>query len=579
MTLHTYEWWEERLEIDHMESTDPGRRSFFAGCPVHGGSDSLHVTEKNDKALVKCFGCDAKYGDIVDALESGVDRTETVTVPTISRKAGSRAARTAVSSTVTPLDWCATRCGMSRKELDELALPLSEEGDLLVFEFEGRAQKTREVGEGKKKAITWRGSVNPPFWPVPTKPDVEITITEGEFDAIVLIEAGYDAYSITGGAGSTPDVAAFVALKALGVERVVVAFDEDEAGRKGRSVVTEAIRAADLIAIYGRPKGLQPLFDEKDARDIAVRGGLIELEDHPDTELDVTVLADVVPAVDKALLLGRLDPDDHTILFGDGGAGKGMIAAWWTSCLTRGWDIDKKVPVFDPKTVLILDYESHAETEWRKRVEKFGGDLKRVHIVRPAAAIWDIAGSVAELVKELRVDYVVVDSALYACTGADAYTPEGATQYTLAIAQFRRPVLTLAHKTKSKDDQDKPFGSVFWHNGARLTISVDAKGYDDPRELHTRKANHGADFHRAIEWGWVGTGLPDRLDEIDLKGDRADEWQQVHDALEATLSREPTHPEIALAMGISVENSKQIKHRLAKAVTVNGKQVTAKEPE
>jgi hypothetical protein len=163
--------------------------------------------------------------------------------------------------------------------------------------------------------------------------------------------------------------------------------------------------------------------------------------------------------------------------------------------------------------VLILDYESHAETEWVKRVRKFGGNDDLIVIVRPTSAIWDVAGPVTELIKEMKIDYVIVDSAMYACIGADAYTPEGATKYTAAIKQFKRPVLTLAHKTKSKDDQEKPFGSVFWHNGARLTVSVDAKGYDDPREVRTRKANHGDDFFVDIEWDWVGTGLPDRLVE------------------------------------------------------------------
>lgn len=543
MAMKPYEWWAERVEIDHMESETPGSRSFFGACPVHGGSDSLHVTEKNDKALVKCFGCSAKYAELVDAAESGEpeEPAGSGSVITVTRKK-----RTSVSQAndLSPLEWCADRCGMTLDELVQLGLPLSERGDRLIFEFEGRANKTRGMGEGKKKDITWEGAINPPLWPVPSAPDPEVTICEGEFDAIVLIRSGYDAYSITGGSSSPPDVAAFVALKALGVERVVVAFDEDEAGRSGRQKVTEAIRAADLVAIYGRPKGLEPLFDEKDARDIASRThDVVELEDHPDTDLKVELLDSIIAAPPADLLLERLDPDDHTILFGDGGSGKGMIAAWWTSCLTRGWPLDEKKIVTTPMRVLILDYENHAETEWRPRVERFGGDMSRVVLVRPSAPIWDIAGNVAELIKELRVDFVVVDSAMYACAGADAYTPEGATKYSLAITQFRRPVLTLAHKTKSKEDQDKPFGSVFWHNGARLTISVEREGYDDPREIKTRKANHGADFHRAIDWSWVGLGLPARLDEIDLAKTQVDLHADIHADLLTSLGREPTQGE------------------------------------
>jgi hypothetical protein len=200
-----------------------------------------------------------------------------------------------------------------------------------------------------------------------------------------------------------------------------------------------------------------------------------------------------------------------------------MIAAWWTSLLTTSRDLDRNPCATPSMRVLVLDYEAHARGEWRPRVEQFGGDLSKVIIVQPDRPIWDITPLVRELINERDVDYVIVDSALYACAGADAYKPEAATQYSLAIAQFQRPVLTLAHKTKSKDDEGKyPFGSVFWHNGARLTISIDAEGYDDPRVIRTRKANHGADFSRSIDWSWVAGGLPDRLVESDAKVDVVD---------------------------------------------------------
>jgi len=519
--IHPYEWWLERIEVARTESDTPGARSFFGQCPVHFFFNDTHTTEKNGKAQVHCFGCSAKYSEIIDALDTVSESPSEASQASESEASGIVVVRRQSKATAgSPLDWCAQRCGMTRAQLDDLSLPLSERGDRLIFEFDGRAEKTLVVGEGKKKEIAWVGTLNPPLWPVPTEPlPEEITITEGEFDCIVLRASGYDAFSITGGSTNPPDVSAFVALKAMGVERVVVAFDEDEAGRKARSAVTESIRSADLVAIYGRPKGLEPLYDEKDARDVAARLGTVELEDHPDTELDVQMLSAVVPAPDRPLLLERLDPDDHTIMFGDGSAGKGMIASWWASCLTRGWGTRVRGTVTEvPIKVLILDYESHAETEWVKRVSKFGGDPDKIVIVSPKAAIWDIAGSVTELIKEMKIDYVMVDSAMYACIGADAYTPEGATQYTAAIKQFKRPVLTLAHKTKSKDEQDKPFGSVFWHNGARLTISVDAKGYDDPREVKTRKSNHGDDFHVDIEWSWVSKGLPQELIEMGHAG-------------------------------------------------------------
>lgn len=552
---HPYSWWEAHCEIDHYASDGA---EFFAACPVHGGSDSFHVTRfGNDEAKVYCFGGCGATKDFAEALEAvlQVDSEPGITV--------SFAPRQARGSGLSPLDWCALRTGMTREELDALALPLREDGEWLVFEFDGRAEKRRKAHDEKKKEILWDNGMNPPLWPVPKAEELEaeITITEGEFDTIALRKSSYLAYSITGGSTNPPDTAAFIALKLMGVERVVVAFDEDAAGRKARAEVTERIRAAGLVALMGRPAGLEPLFDEKDARDVAVRTGKVDLENHPDTELKVTVLKDVVPSVDQPLLIKRLDPNDHTILFGDGGTGKGVIAAYWAAQLTA------------EMKVLILDYENHAETEWVKRVKAFGGDMEKVFVVSPVAAIWDIAGAVTELIKELDIGYVMVDSAIYACAGADAYTPEAATKYSLAISQFGRPVLTLAHKTKSKDDQDKPFGSVFWHNGARLIISVDAKGYDDPREVHTRKANHGEEFHFEYKWDWVGTGLPSALEENDIAVTGTAAHAQIHADLLVSLGREPRTSECVKACtGQASESIVKKAHRTTHAapITING---------
>src|SRR4051812_118896 len=56
------------------------------------------------------------------------------------------------------------------------------------------------------------------------------------------------------------------------------------------------------------------------------------------------------------MLVGRLDPEGHTILYGPGGVGKGALTCWWIVRL-----------VTDGHRVLILDWEGHA-TEWARRI-------------------------------------------------------------------------------------------------------------------------------------------------------------------------------------------------------------------
>jgi hypothetical protein len=225
-------------------------------------------------------------------------------------------------------------------------------------------------------------------------------------------------------------------------------------------------------------------------------------------------LSEIPTTEPKLLRLDRLDPDDHTILYGDGGTGKGVVAAWWAARLSR-----------DGEIVLILDYEAHARYEWRPRVEAFGGDLDRVRILQPTEAIWDLADDVVEEVQRVDASWLFVDSVGYACMGQEVEKSATAIRYSVAIAQIQLPTLSLAHTTKADADPRHPFGSVFWSNGARVTIGMTGIG-DQPRILTNKKTNQRAHFAPvAIDWEWSESGLlPQRLIERPLfvgVGDRA----------------------------------------------------------
>jgi len=196
---------------------------------------------------------------------------------------------------------------------------------------------------------------------------------------------------------------------------------------------------------------------------------------------DPTLLSDMATAPPPPLLLDRLDPGEPTILYGPGGIGKGALTAWWIVQLARAGG-----------KVLILDYENHG-TEWARRIEGLGGREAResVSYIAPLTfglgAIWDHAGVIRDTVAAREYTYVVIDSAVMACAGQDATDPTVVSRFFAAVQCLNVPSLTLAHVTKLHDTR-YPFGSVFWHNLARVTWAMMPKGEDVL--LSCQKANN-----------------------------------------------------------------------------------------
>ena len=79
----------------------------------------------------------------------------------------------------------------------------------------------------------------------------EVVICEGEIDAMLLCQVGYNAVSSTGGAGTwKPEWAKFFA----GVQRITILYDNDDAGRDGALKVRSTLARA-RIATY--PEGIK----------------------------------------------------------------------------------------------------------------------------------------------------------------------------------------------------------------------------------------------------------------------------------------------------------------------------------
>lgn len=212
-------------------------------------------------------------------------------------------------------------------------------------------------------------------------------------------------------------------------------------------------------------------------------------------------LADVPVFSPPPLLANRMDPIGHTILYGTGGVGKGVTACGWISKLTN----------IEGKRVGILDYEGHPE-EWSRRLQGLGAATDQIYIWEPLnrdfgkpRPLWDAAEEIRQVWDALNIDVGVIDSAIPASYGSDPMRPESVMMYSRGVQVLGRPILTLAHVTKGFG-MAYPFGSVFWHNLARMTWSLQREE-DGRLVLQHRKRNN---------YDWLGSFDVDHI----FMGDR-----------------------------------------------------------
>jgi hypothetical protein len=166
----------------------------------------------------------------------------------------------------------------------------------------------------------------------------------------------------------------------------------------------------------------------------------------------------------------RPDPDDEydvdtfrfpkhhgTIVFGDGGTAKSYLALRTGGVLAqRGL----RVGLFDWE----LDAAAH-----RVRLERlFGRHMPDVRYIRCERPLVYEVDRCKRIVRDERFDYAFFDSVGYACPGPPE-AAEHATSYFRAVRALGIGSLHIAHVRQGDDNDQRPFGSAFWHNGARST--------------------------------------------------------------------------------------------------------------
>ena len=150
------------------------------------------------------------------------------------------------------------------------------------------------------------------------------------------------------------------------------------------------------------------------------------------------------------------------IVFGDGGAAKSYLALYYAGRLEQ--DHGVRVGLFDWEL---------AAGDHRDRLERlFGSSMPELRYVRCTRPLVQEVDRLRRIVRDEALDYVVFDSIAFACDRPPE-SAEAASRYFQALRQLGViGSLHVAHSTKGEHAEKKPFGSVFWHNGARSTWFV-----------------------------------------------------------------------------------------------------------
>ena len=209
---------------------------------------------------------------------------------------------------------------------------------------------------------------------------------------------------------------------------------------------------------------------ERDGAPSVLLNELDEPED--DDELDVHGLT----------LLRRLP----AIIFGDGAAGKSLFGLWVLGQLAK-----------QGLAVMFADWEMDERVHRRRLGRLFGNDLPRITYVKCQRALPYEVDRLQRIIRNAGIDYAMLDSIGFAVDGpAEAH--EVANRYARAVRQLGDiGTVHTAHTAKAEGSDMKPFGSVYWHNFARVCWNIkqadSLPGADEIAvALYDRKYNIGA---------------------------------------------------------------------------------------
>lgn len=232
------------------------------------------------------------------------------------------------------------------------------------------------------------------------------------------------------------------------------------------------------------------------------------------------------PGPDDALFVDGLSmPRRHpTILFGDGGSAKSYTALYVAGKLAQ-----------QGFTVALFDWELCGEDHRGRWERLFGSAMPKLFYARCERPLVYEVDRLRRIAKERNIDYAIFDSVAFACAGPPE-SAEIAGQYFRAVRQVGVGSLHIAHISRGEGNDTKPFGSAFWHNGARSTWFVKCTESDG------QTLNVGL-FHRKSNLGKLNqpTGFLITFDDQRTTFKRANPAETPDLAVQMTLRQRMMH--------------------------------------
>jgi hypothetical protein len=275
------------------------------------------------------------------------------------------------------------------------------------------------------------------------------------------------------------------------------------------------------------------------------------------------------------------------ILFGDGSAGKSILAAAIGIGVASGQDVFGKT-VCPATNVCYLDWEACAESH-DERIKALCKPLdlpvpQNIFYRREYAPLAESAPNLRrELVKQ-KIGLIIIDSLGAACDGAPEKSDVTTRLYN-AARSFEIPWFGIHHITKQNGTDGgamKPFGSVYGHNLARLTWGIEAAQEEGEESkgitLTNHKANNGRREHKRtyrLQFYTEGQEQDCRTVGIEIRQCDVGEFpdllkkRPITERIIAALRRgHQTYIGISEETGIPVDDLMMPMNRLKKAGTV-----------
>lgn len=286
--------------------------------------------------------------------------------------------------------------------------------------------------------------------------------------------------------------------------------------------------------------------------------------------------ADIAAPLRMEFLVDQMVPDEGvTILFGAGSASKTYQAMLMAVCVALGQPWLGRAT--QQRNVIWIDYETGPAM--------FGYRLGRIcaglgvpkeqvsnlyYWHADGMPLLDSVPGLQRAVERHNVGFGVLDHAALAC-GGEPEKSDSALRFYRATGKLGLPLLAIAHVTgdgeRDPELVQRPFGSVFWSNGARRTWFVQRQQEQEASVanvgLYCRKVNDGskpADFGMNVFF--EEDGGPVRVVSADLRlTPKLNETRGDEYVIRELLTRPMSYFEIAEATGKKILAVKKLMQR------------------